>query len=173
MLVMLSFPTHSHSLSFHLLKSFLNYLINSFYDSSIKSAAKILLYFVRFIPQYFMFFYQCHCGTLVLVVQSLSHVLPLRPHGQQAARFLCPWDSPGKNTEVGCHLLLQETFTTQGLNLGLSSLQADSLPQSHQGSPKIGITFQENCTCLASLSRKIALVWHANRKHGLLRLQQL
>ena len=53
----------------------------------------------------------------------------------------CPWNSPGKNTEVGFHLLLQGIFTTQGLNLGLFSSQADSLPQSHQGSPKIGITF--------------------------------
>ena len=24
-----------------------------------------------------------------------------------ATRFLCPWDSPGKNTGVGCHFLLQ------------------------------------------------------------------
>ena len=49
---------------------------------------------------------------------------------------LCPCDSPGKDTEVGCHLLLQGIFPTQGLNLGLASLRADSLPQSHQGSPK-------------------------------------
>ena len=28
-------------------------------------------------------------------------------------------DSPGKNTEVGCHALLQEIFPTQGLNPGL------------------------------------------------------
>ena len=27
---------------------------------------------------------------------------------------LCPWDSPGKNTGVGCHALLQGIFTTQG-----------------------------------------------------------
>ena len=27
---------------------------------------------------------------------------PLRPHGLQPARLLCPWDSPGKNTGVGC-----------------------------------------------------------------------
>ena len=32
---------------------------------------------------------------------------------------LCPWDSPGKNTGVGCHFLLQEIFPTQGLNPGL------------------------------------------------------
>ena len=31
-------------------------------------------------------------------------------------RLLCPWDSPGKNTGVGCHALLQEIFQTQGLN---------------------------------------------------------
>ena len=39
-----------------------------------------------------------------------------RPHGLQPARLLCPWDSPGKNTEVGCHSLLQGIFPTQGLN---------------------------------------------------------
>ena len=27
-----------------------------------------------------------------------------------AARLLCPWDSPGKNTGVGCHFLLQGIF---------------------------------------------------------------
>ena len=34
-------------------------------------------------------------------------------------RLLHLWDSPGKNTGVGCHFLLQEIFPTQGLNLGL------------------------------------------------------
>ena len=32
---------------------------------------------------------------------------------------LCPQDSPGKNTGVGCHALLQGIFPTQGLNLRL------------------------------------------------------
>ena len=31
----------------------------------------------------------------------------VQPHGQQPTRLLCPWDSPGKNTGVGCHFLLQ------------------------------------------------------------------
>ena len=35
------------------------------------------------------------------------------------ARLLCPWDSPGKNTGMGCHFLLQSIFPTQGLNLHL------------------------------------------------------
>ena len=34
-------------------------------------------------------------------------------------RLLCPWDSPGKNTGVGCHALLQRIFPTQGSNPGL------------------------------------------------------
>ena len=34
------------------------------------------------------------------------------------------WDSPGKNTGVGCHFLLQGIFPTQGWNMGF--LQADS-----------------------------------------------
>ena len=51
-------------------------------------------------------------------------------------RLLCPWDSPGKNTQVGCHALLQSIFPTQGLNPGLLSLlhwQAGSLPRCHSG----------------------------------------
>ena len=32
------------------------------------------------------------------------------------ARFLCPWDSPGKNTGVGCHFLLQGIFPVQESN---------------------------------------------------------
>ena len=41
----------------------------------------------------------------------------VRPHGPWPARLLCPWESPGKNTEVGCHFLLQGIFLTQGSNL--------------------------------------------------------
>ena len=44
-------------------------------------------------------------------------------------------DSPGKNTGVGCHFLLQGIFPTQGLNSSLLLWQADSLPLSHLGSP--------------------------------------
>ena len=31
----------------------------------------------------------------------------VRPHRWQPTRLLCLWDSPGKNTGVGCHFLLQ------------------------------------------------------------------
>ena len=61
-------------------------------------------------------------------VQSLNHwttsvcvncsFVPdsLQPHGLKLVRFLCPWDSPGKNTGVGCHSLLQGIFLSQGSN---------------------------------------------------------
>ena len=53
------------------------------------------------------------------------------------ARFLHPWDFPGKNTGVGCHFLLQEIFPTQESNPGLCLLcwQMYSLLLSHLGSP--------------------------------------
>ena len=50
-----------------------------------------------------------------------------------ALRLLCPWDSPGKTTGVGCHFILQGSFPTQGLNTCLLHWQAGSLPRSQQG----------------------------------------
>ena len=49
------------------------------------------------------------------------------------ARLLCPWNSPGKNTRVGSHSLLQGISLTQGLNP--SSLHFRQIPYhlSHQG----------------------------------------
>ena len=37
----------------------------------------------------------------------------LRTHGLQPARLLCPRDSPGKHTGVGCHFLLQVICVSQ------------------------------------------------------------
>ena len=39
------------------------------------------------------------------VASVVSYSVP--PHRGQPTRLLCPWDSPGKNTGVGCHFLLQ------------------------------------------------------------------
>ena len=46
------------------------------------------------------------------------------PYGLQPTRLLCPWDSLGKNTGVGCHFLLQGIFLIQGSNLNLLRLPA-------------------------------------------------
>ena len=41
------------------------------------------------------------------VAKSLQSCPTLRPHRQKPTRLPHPWDSPGKNTGVGCHFLLQ------------------------------------------------------------------
>ena len=45
----------------------------------------------------------CYCCCCIVSVVSDS----VRPHRWQPTRLLRPWDSPGKNTGVGCHFLLQ------------------------------------------------------------------
>ena len=59
----------------------------------------------------------------------------LRPRGLQPARLLCPWDSPGKMTGVGCHFLLQGIFPTQGWNLPLLRLAFGFLTSEPPGKP--------------------------------------
>ena len=66
-----------------------------------------------------------------VVVISQSYPTLLQAHGLWPARILCLWNSPGKNTGVGYHVLLQEIFLTQGSNpclLCLLHWQAGSLP---------------------------------------------
>ena len=51
---------------------------------------------------------------------------------------LCPWDSPGKNTGVGCYAFLQGIFLTQGSNSHLLCIlhwQVGSLPLAPPGKP--------------------------------------
>ena len=62
-------------------------------------------------------------STLTLLGREFSHpqmenvcmhaklvqlCLTLHPCGLYPTSVLCPWDSPGKNTEVGCHAILQQ-----------------------------------------------------------------
>ena len=46
-------------------------------------------------------------GRMLLLLSHFSHVRLVWPHRRPPTRLLCPWDSPGKNTGVGCHFLLQ------------------------------------------------------------------
>jgi len=47
-------------------------------------------------------FHSCCCCQIASVVSD-----SVGPHRRQPARLSHPWDSPGKNTGVGCHFLLQ------------------------------------------------------------------
>ena len=83
----------------------------------------------------------------------LSRVQLLRPHGLWPARLPCPWDSPGKNTGVGSHALLQGTFPTQGWNPGLLHCRQILYCLSHQ----------ETSMFVSSLPPKIVL-WHNGKE---------
>ena len=54
--------------------------------------------------------YVCVCVCVTCSVMSDS----LRPHGLPPSWLLCPQNSPGKNTGVGCHVLLQGIFHMAG-----------------------------------------------------------
>ena len=61
----------------------------------------------------------CIFYNLACILSCFSHVQFFMTYGLWPARLLCSWDSPGKNTEVDCHALLQGIFPIQGLNLCL------------------------------------------------------
>ena len=72
----------------------------------------------------------CYCCQVTSVVSN-----SVRPHRWQPTRLLCPWDSPSKNTGVGCHFPLQcmkvksESEATQSCQ-SLSNHMDCSLPGS-------------------------------------------
>ena len=95
-------------------------------------------------------------GAILCCTKSFSHVrlcdsMDCSPPGSS-----CLWVSPGKNTGVGCHALLQGIFPTQILNSGLLCLlrwQADSLPLASLGKPSGKYSSQLS-------SKGMCLSWH-------------
>ena len=60
----------------------------------------------------------CVCSVASVMLDSLQ------PYGLSPAILLCPYDSSGRNTAVGCHALLQGVFLTQRWNLHLLGFPA-------------------------------------------------
>ena len=105
----------------------------SFLSVSSRSATHILQ--LRFLLRTFMVAMCSWHAVLWLVTQScptLCNLMACSPLGSSVHG-----DSPGKNTEVGCHALLQEIFPTQGLNPGLPHCRWIPYHLSHQGRPWI------------------------------------
>ena len=66
----------------------------------------------------------------------------VQPHRRQPTRLLHPWDSPGKNTGVGCHFLLQ----CMKVNVkSLSRVRLFEIPwtAAYQAPPSMGFSRQE------------------------------
>ena len=65
----------------------------------------------------------------------------LQAHGLQPARLPCPWNSPGKTTEMGDQSLPFDS----GIEPASPALLLDSSPLSQQGSPRdINATRSQN-----------------------------
>ena len=77
------------------------------------------------------------CKKKVNITQSCSILCD--PMDRGPARLLCPWNSPGHNTGVGSHSLLQVIFLTQGSNPGHSHCRQILYCLSHQGSPFLNV----------------------------------
>ena len=74
------------------------------------------------------------CAMLGLVTQScltLCNPMDCSPPGSSVHG-----DSPGKNTGVGCHALLQGNLSNPRIERRIPALQVDSLPSEPPGKPK-------------------------------------
>ena len=69
--------------------------------------------------------------VLYIFCPSLSHLMDCRPRGSSVHG-----GSPGKNTGVSCHALLQGIFPTQGSNPGLLHCRRILLPAELPGKPR-------------------------------------
>ena len=70
-----------------------------------------------------------HCES-----ESVSCVRLCDPTGCNLPRLLHPWNSPGKNSGVGCQFLLQRIFPIQGSIMCLPHCRQTLYQLSHQGS---------------------------------------
>ena len=68
----------------------------------------------------------------------------VQPHRRQPTRLLCPWDSPGKNTGVGCHFLLQcMKGKVKVKSLSRVRLFVTPWTSAYQAPPSMGFSRQE------------------------------
>ena len=68
----------------------------------------------------------------------------VRPHRGQPTRLLCPWDSPGRNTGVGCHFLLQcMKVKSESEVAQLCPTLSDPWTRAYQAPPSMGFSRQE------------------------------
>ena len=67
----------------------------------------------------------------------------VRPQRRQPTRLPHPWDSPGKNTGVGCHFLLQCMKVKSESEVAQSCLTLSNPMDCNQAPPSMGFSRQE------------------------------
>ena len=83
-------------------------------------------------------------GCAAAAAKSLQSCPTLQPHRRQPIRLRRPWDSPGKNTGVGCHFLLQcRKVKSESEVAQLCPTLSDPMDCSLPGSSTHGISRQE------------------------------
>ena len=93
----------------------------------------------------------CCCKVALVVSNSV------RPHRQQPTRLPHPGDSPGKNTGVGCHFLLQcMKVKVKGKSFSHARLFSTPWTAAHQAPPSMGLYRQEYWSGLPLPSPKIS-----------------
>ena len=107
--------------------------------------------------------YCCCCCCVASVVSD-----SVRPHKRQPTRLPHPWDSPGKNTGVGCHFLLQ-CIKVKVKSLSRVRLFVTPWTAAHQAPLPMGFSRQEywSGVPLPSLSSYTAFLKYPN--NGLFR----
>ena len=97
---------------------------------------QLLLLIYRTHLRLFLLLFSAMFSLLYLVAGGLvaKSCLTLSTPQTVAPRLLCPWDSPGKNTGMGFHFLLQEIFPTQESNPGLLHCRLILYQLSYKGS---------------------------------------
>ena len=82
----------------------------------------------------------------------------VRPHRQQPTRLPRPWDSPGKNTGVGCHFLLQCMKVKSQSEVAQSCLTLrEPMDCSYQAPLSMGFSRQEYWSGVPSPSPNLPL----------------
>ena len=80
----------------------------------------------------------CRCCTASVVSDSV------RPHRRQPTRLPRPWDSPGKNTGVGCHFFSNAwKWKVKVRSLSRVRLFVTPWTAAHQAPPSMGFSRQE------------------------------
>ena len=98
-----------------------------------------------------------YCGVSSLCVGLYRWLVKVSWLGKLVSVFWCveldffsPWNSPGKNTGLSCHFLLQGIFPTQGSNPGLLHCRQIIYHLNNKGSPCSFLVF------VKSINRKVA-----------------
>ena len=114
------------------------------YKIKIHAHTYLCVYFVYMLQFWLIPFRSSQYPAAAAAAKSLQSCLTVWPHRWQPTRLPCPWDSPGKNTRVGCHFLLQcmKVRSESEVTHSCPTL-CDPMDCSLPGSPSMGFSRQE------------------------------